>query len=100
MRYQNFFFVGFVALALGACDFSSSRPQTDYPDQQSQGFKVYAHNCSECHAPPLPASHPAGEWPGVIARMQQHLTERSMPPISTADELVLRDYLIAHALED
>jgi len=88
---------GGVALMLVACDASSNRPQIDYPDKQSQAFDVYAHNCSGCHAPPLPAAHPASEWPNVIARMQQHLVQRSMAPIATQDELVLRDYLMLHA---
>ncbi|PIS20376.1 MAG: hypothetical protein COW19_08305 [Zetaproteobacteria bacterium CG12_big_fil_rev_8_21_14_0_65_55_1124] len=82
---------------MAACDFSSNRPQTDYPDKQSQAFNVYASNCSECHAPPLPSAHPANEWPGVIERMQEHLVQRSMAPIAPKDRLVLRDYLMLHA---
>ena len=86
-----------LALSLGACDSYSNRPQMDYPDKQSEAFKIYARNCSECHAPPLPIAHPANQWPGVIARMQEHLVQRSMAPIPLEDELVLRDYLMQHA---
>ncbi|OIQ03491.1 MAG: hypothetical protein AUK36_04380 [Zetaproteobacteria bacterium CG2_30_59_37] len=85
------------ALELAACDASSNRTHTDYPDEQSEAFNVYARNCSECHAPPLPSAHPAEEWPNVIARMQQHLVHRSMAPIAVADILVLREYLETHA---
>ena len=97
MKGNALLLVGAVALMLGACDFSSSRPQMDYPDKQSEAYKIYARNCSECHAPPLPIAHPANEWPGVIARMQEHLVQRSMAPIPVQDELVLRDYLMLHA---
>jgi len=85
----------FVALATSACDYS--RPAIGYPDQQSQAFNVYARNCSQCHAPPLPDAHPASEWPNVIARMQEHLVQRSMAPIAASDIQVLRGYLEAHA---
>ena len=90
--------MGWAALMLGACDFSSSMPKPHYPDEQSQAFSVYARNCSECHAPPLPTAHPANEWPGVIERMQLHLVERSMAPIKDEDKLVLRNYLVSHSV--
>jgi len=89
--------LGGVPFVLGACDVSSTLPRPQYPDDQSQAFKVYEKNCSECHAPPLPTAHPANEWPGVIERMQLHLVERSMAPIDGTEKRVLRDYLVTHA---
>ncbi|MDQ6966368.1 MAG: hypothetical protein Q9M23_05550 [Mariprofundaceae bacterium] len=91
-------FVCFAALLISACDYS--RPAIGYPDQQSQAFNVYARNCSECHAPPLPDAHPAAEWPNVITRMQEHLVQRSMAPIAAADINVLRGYLETHAAKE
>lgn len=96
MKIRTLIFLLFAALLPAACDYTPSQ-HTPYPDEQSQGFNVYARNCSECHAPPLPDAHTADEWPNVIARMQQHLVERSMAPIAVADMLVLREYLETHA---
>lgn len=90
---------GLFALLPTACDFSA-QPSIPYPDQQSPAFEVYARNCSQCHAPPLPGAHPASQWPNVIARMQQHLVQRSMAPIAAADIAVLRAYLEAHAASE
>jgi len=88
---------GGAVLGLVACDLSSSRPQLTYPDQESQAFQVYANSCSGCHIPSLPDAHSAIEWPGIIARMQQHRMESRMPAITSQDILTVRDYLVAHA---
>jgi len=90
---------GLFALLPAGCDFSA-HPSIQYPDQQSPAFEVYARNCSQCHAPPLPDAHPASRWPNVIARMQQHLVQRSMAPIAAGDIVVLRAYLEAHAASE
>jgi len=98
MRASVALMAGGAALGLAtACDFSSSEPQTVYPDQESHAFQVYARNCSGCHVPPLPDAHSAIEWPGIIARMQQHRMESRMPAITPQAELTVRDYLAAHA---
>jgi len=97
MRGSAVLMGGLLILFMAACDFSPPKSDVEYPDKGSQAFEVYARNCSECHAPPLPGAHPANQWPGVIARMQQHLVERSMAPIAATDQLILRDYLMLHA---
>jgi len=97
MRGSALWVAGLLMLLMASCDFSPRQSDVEYPDKGSHAFEVYAHNCSECHAPPLPSAHPANEWPGVIARMQLHLVERSMAPIDPKDMLVVRDYLVAHA---
>lgn len=84
-------------LILVACDAPPKGDGLSYPDAKSAGFQVFARHCSQCHAPPQPTAHVAGEWPQVIARMQQHLVQRSMPPIPAADITVLRRYLESHA---
>ena len=100
MRLPLILLAGLMACSIAACDSIPPKDEHEYPDKGSPAFEVYARNCSECHAPPLPSAHPANQWPGVIARMQQHLVQRSMAPISTQDLLVLRDYLVAHAPEE
>jgi len=84
-------------LVIEACDFSFHSSQTDYPDRDSRSFLVYRQNCSGCHVPPLPDAHPAVEWPGVLARMQQHRMESRMLAITAQDLRTIRDYLVAHA---
>lgn len=98
MKGAAVLFAGMIALLQVACDVSAVR-HTDYPDEQSDAFNVYARNCSGCHAPPLPGAHPAREWANVIARMQLHLVQRSMPPITVADMPVVREYLETHAAQ-
>ncbi len=86
-------------LLLTGCDAPPKNDALSYPDAQGADFQVYARHCSQCHAPSQPSAHTASEWPNVIARMQQHLTERSMAPIPAADMTVLRRYLQEHAAE-
>jgi len=97
MKIPVVFLGGLMVCSMAACDAFPPKNELEYPDKGSPAFEVYARNCSECHAPPLPSAHPADQWPGVIARMQQHLVQRSMPPIAVADILVLREYLENHA---
>ena len=35
--------------------------------------RMFAQACSQCHALPDPASHAAGDWPGVVQRMQGYM---------------------------
>jgi len=82
---------------LAACEVPKPGKVISYPDADTADFQVYASNCSECHAPPLPTAHRANEWPNVIARMQQHRIQRSIAPIAAADIALLRRYLESHA---
>ncbi|HXH71363.1 MAG TPA: hypothetical protein VNI58_00920 [Mariprofundaceae bacterium] len=88
-----------VLLGLAAC--SNAPVVTEsYPDMQTQEFHVYAENCSVCHAPPQPTAHTAGEWPAVIARMQNKRIQRGLGPIMSGDMVKVRDYLILHAKKE
>jgi len=88
-----------VVLLLAACDAPRKGDALSYPDADSADFQVFAKQCSQCHAPPQPTAHVTTEWAQVIARMQQHLVQRSMAPIPAADLTVLRRYLETHANE-
>ena len=75
------------------------------PDGESQGAKLVATICSQCHSPPSPALHTKSEWSGVTARMRQHMQAQTgaagagvrMP---SPDELdVLTQYLAGHAAD-
>jgi len=92
-----FAMIGMTAL-LSAC--SAPPERTDYPEMGSPLFNNYYAQCSQCHAPALPAAHTAAEWPSVIARMQLHRIESRIPPIMAADMVLVRDYLTRYAKAD
>jgi hypothetical protein len=76
------------------------------PDRDSQGAKLVASICSQCHSPPSPSLHTPEEWAGVTARMRQHMQDQSgaagagvrIP--SPAELDVLTKYLAGHAAAD
>lgn len=50
--------------------------------------------CTQCHKLPFPDQHSAAEWPGVIARMLNHMQQdssRTMPNVQEQEE-ILRFY--------
>jgi hypothetical protein len=81
----------------------TSNAAASLPDRDSQGARLVASICSQCHAPPSPALHTQGEWAGVTARMRQHMQDQNgaagagvrIP--SPAELDVLTQYLAKHA---
>ena len=73
------------------------------PDRESQGARLVATICSQCHSPPSPSLHTQAEWAGVTARMRQHMQDQSSAAgggvrVPTAAELgELTQYLAGHA---
>ena len=73
------------------------------PDRESQGGRLVATICSQCHSPPSPSLHTQAEWAGVTARMRQHMQDQSSAAgggvrVPTAAELgELTQYLAGHA---
>jgi hypothetical protein len=53
--------------------------QQGYPELNSRAGRLFAQTCSQCHALPDPRQHSAGQWPGVIARMEQYMRQRKLP---------------------
>jgi cytochrome c5 len=76
----------------------------DLPDPNSQGAKLVAGFCEQCHALPHPAMHSAVDWPGVTRRMWLRM-EGLVPPTSDvkspslSERFVMLDYLNANALK-
>lgn len=64
-----------------------------YPQPSSQGAKLLKRFCSECHAPPFPSTHRAGEWPNIVLRMQQHRVSKVLTPMTKAQIRELTAYL-------
>ena len=73
------------------------------PDRDSQGARLVASICSQCHSPPSPSLHSATEWAGVTARMRQHMQDQTsaagggvkVPSPAQLDEIT--QYLEGHA---
>jgi hypothetical protein len=72
------------------------------PDRDSQGARLVANICSQCHSPPSPSLHTATEWSAVTARMRQHMQDQNSAAgagvrIASPAELdVITKYLAAH----
>ena len=45
-----------------------------HPALQTSAGQMYSVACSQCHALPDPQRHTASVWPGVVRRMQDHMT--------------------------
>ena len=75
------------------------------PDRDSQGAKLVASICSQCHSPPSPSLHTKEDWAGVTARMRQHMQEQNgaagggvrVPTAAELDEIT--QYLAGHAAD-
>ena len=52
--------------------------QQGFPDLNSRAGQRFAQACSQCHALPDPRQHTAGQWPGVVARMEQYMRQRNL----------------------
>lgn len=44
-----------------------------YPDVDSPAAQSFRLACEQCHVLPDPRRHTAGEWPGVVARMERNM---------------------------
>ena len=49
----------------------------DLPEPDSQGAKLVAENCVQCHELPTPGAHSATDWPRVLRRMWIRTEHRS-----------------------
>lgn len=90
-----------VLLLLVACSNKSSDATvtSQLPDGQSVGAKVMKKYCASCHAPPLPSSHPADEWPNVVYRMEHHRLMKGLDGMSSTERESLLSYLENNAVK-
>jgi len=58
-----------------------------------QGRSSFTHRCGSCHLAPDPASHPAAEWPKLVAWMR----ERAMLDSVQADHVL--DWILLERLK-
>ena len=77
-------------LALASC----ARP---LPDADSPGAVTYAQQCGLCHPPHQPSSMTAEMWKIQVARMMEMRARRGLPPLTSAEQRVILDYLTSLA---
>ena len=65
-------------------------PQT--PAAQSEGERVFARYCTQCHRLPDPRRHRPDEWPAVVERMRNHM-RASGPQVASPSPSDLRAIL-------
>ena len=72
-------------------------PAGPLPAPEDPGARVLVARCGGCHGPPHPEAHEAANWPGVVARMEQHMVSRAETPLAPEERRLLLDYLRRHA---
>jgi len=100
MNKSNVFFVFLCVFVLSACDTNSQTTIAQYPEQQSQGFKVFSKQCSSCHRPPMPSTHTAHEWEMVLFRMQKHRQQRGLTVLNEIEKKDILAYLKRHSQQE
>ena len=49
--------------------------------------------CSQCHALPSPTQHHPAAWPGIVARMENHMVASKRPTPSPQEREAILGYL-------
>jgi hypothetical protein len=80
-----------LSLLLHGCD--AKLPEPDTP-----GAKLYTERCSSgCHRIYAPSSMKYEMWKVVMERMKRQHPAKGFPPLTSAQEQMLLDYLRKHA---
>lgn len=66
-------------------------------DTLSPGFARLVHRCGTCHATPSPRIRSATEWKYVFSRMDKHMKEAGLIPLSHEDHELILAFLQKHA---
>jgi len=87
-----------------SCSDDSSRSEQQskqiYPDQESENFKQFARQCSNCHRPPMPNMHTAQLWLSTVNRMQRHREQRGLAKMIDTEKQQVLAYLQSHAKQE
>jgi mono/diheme cytochrome c family protein len=77
--------------------------EADLPEPRSQGARLLARYCVQCHDLPPPALHDSGEWPQVLARMGRRMEMMgrmgSIRNPTEQEQAAILDYLQRHAAD-
>jgi cytochrome c5 len=60
---------------------------------EGPGRTTFSKTCSRCHALPDPRQHSRADWPVVVQRMYQHMTQMKVAPPTQADVTQIILYL-------
>ena len=75
----------------------------DLPEPDSQGAKLVAENCVQCHELPTPGAHSATDWPRVLRRMWIRTDELpdslGVKTLAEGERTRVSQYLMANALQ-
>ena len=58
-----------------------------------RGYDLTRSFCSQCHVVPSPQQHNAGQWPQVVARMQNYMHQQNRPTPSVEQKELILKYL-------
>lgn len=61
------------------------------------GHELFAKKCARCHALPDPSKYPSAQWPAVVARMRQHMSQMHVAGITDEQAGAIASYLEAAA---
>ena len=75
----------------------NGNPQQDSAELDSPAGRLYAQTCTRCHALPNPRQHTGEQWPGVVARMEQHMRDARQPLPGKRDITDIDRFLTQHA---
>ncbi|MBI4419634.1 MAG: hypothetical protein HY560_02310 [Gemmatimonadetes bacterium] len=60
---------------------------------QGAGRSAFSQTCSRCHALPDPRNHSPADWPAVVMRMEQRMTEMKVDRPSPGETQQILSYL-------
>ena len=66
-------------------------------DTASEDFHTFMHRCGGCHRAPAPSMHRAEGWPPVVQRMEVHIQQAGLLPLSDTSRDEIADFLARHA---
>jgi cytochrome c553 len=67
------------------------------PDPDSDGAKLVAKYCGQCHTPPKSSTQTADQWPRVIQRMKRYMGSQKKPAPDDERTQTILKYLTRHA---
>ena len=68
-----------------------------FPEHDTMGAILVVEKCSSCHGAPRPNIHTANTWPGVVYRMQMHMTTKGENPLTKDEIKLIVEYLQRYA---
>lgn len=90
MRRRLLLLLNALLLALAGCS-------VKLPDPHSEGARLYAHRCNNCHRLYAPHSMTYAMWKIQVDRMQGEMARRGVPPLSSKEYAIILAYLKRHS---